>query len=463
MSYILRSLTEQSDSAHEFGALNTLLLVVVLGLCILSAYLIKQNNFYYLPESAAAILVGLIVGGLARLVYPSEEELQFLTFEPEMFFFLLLPPIIFEAGYTLKKKDFFANFWTISLFAVAGTIVSTFVIGYLVYFIGLTGLVEIDTSSPMEALLFGALISAVDPVATLSVMGNPKLNCDPLLYSLVFGESVLNDAVAIVLFNTFMTFYDSGEAFTTHTIPQVLLRFTGISLGSVLVGIIIGLVCSYLCKHTQMSRYPEYEMSMIFLFAYGSYAFSESMKLSGIMSLFFCAVVMSHYNSHNLSSTSQVTAHYIFKSMACLSEFFVYLYMGMGFFTGRFRKWNLFFVILCIFFCLFARALNSFPFSSLANVFRHQQIPPKMKIAIWFAGLRGAIAFALSQNMPGESTDLYVSTTLSIVIFTTIVCGGLTEPMLSQMGMRGQPMTGEEQSSYEVHSNKCIIDIYNYV
>lgn len=54
------------DAAHEFGALNTLLIVVVLGLCILAAYLIKQNSFYYLPESAAAILVGLIVGGLAR-------------------------------------------------------------------------------------------------------------------------------------------------------------------------------------------------------------------------------------------------------------------------------------------------------------------------------------------------------------------------------------------------------------
>jgi sodium/hydrogen exchanger 8 len=52
--------------SYQFGALNTLLLVVVLGLCILAAYLIKQNSFYYLPESAAAIIVGLIVGALAR-------------------------------------------------------------------------------------------------------------------------------------------------------------------------------------------------------------------------------------------------------------------------------------------------------------------------------------------------------------------------------------------------------------
>jgi len=360
---------------------------------------------------------------------------------------LLLPPIIFEAGYTLKKKEFFANFWTIALFAVAGTIVSTVIIGFLVYLMGLIGVASVDTSNPMEAMLFGALISAVDPVATLSIMGNPKLNCDPLLYNLVFGESVLNDAVAIVLFNTFIDFYQSGNDFSGSTIPSVLLRFTVISLGSVFVGIVIGLVCSYLCKHTQMRRYPEYEISMIFLFAYGSYAFSEALKLSGIMSLFFCGVVLSHYNSHNLSATSQVTAHNIFKCMAGMSEFFVYLYMGMGFFTGRFRNWNFVFIILCIIFCLLSRVCNSFPFSYLANIWRAQKIPFEMKCAIWFAGLRGAIAFALSQNMPGHNTDLYVSTTLSIVIFTTVVCGGLTEPMLSKFGMRGQPLLGTDSES----------------
>lgn len=258
------------DAAHEFGALNTLLLVVILGLCILSAYLIKQNSFYYLPESACAILVGIVVGCLAKAIYPSSEEMQFLSFEPQMFFFLLLPPIIFEAGYALRKKDFFANFWTVSLYAVFGTIISTFIIGYLVYAIGLTGMIHIDTSSPLEALMFGSLISAVDPVATLSVcsvhalictfvnlrylyqiMGNPELNCDPLLYSLVFGESVLNDAVAIVLFKTFAAFYDSGETFSGQTIPTVMINFTVVSvllLSTVLYAVVLPLTSAFFCS-----------------------------------------------------------------------------------------------------------------------------------------------------------------------------------------------------------------------
>lgn len=384
-----------SEAAHEFGALNTLLLVVILGLCILSAYLIKQNSFYYLPESAAAIVVGIVVGGLARAVYPSTEELHFLTFEPELFFFLLLPPIIFEAAYSLETKSFFANFWTISLLAVFGTIISTFIIGYLVYLLGKHGIVEIDTTSPMEALVFGALISAVDPVATLSIMGNPELNCEPLLYSLVFGESVLNDAVAIVLFKTFMKFYESDEEFDGNTIPVIMVDFTVCSLGSVIVGVCIGLVCSYLCKHTKMRLYPEYEISLLFLFAYGSYSFAESIELSGIMSLFFCGIVLSHYNRYNLSPTSQITAHNIFKSMAVLSEYFVFLYIGMGLFTGRYTQINFLFFFLCTIFCLVARLFNIFPLSYIANWGRKETIPLKMQVVMWFAGLRGAIAFAL--------------------------------------------------------------------
>jgi len=136
----------------------------------------------------------------------------------------------------------------------------------------------------------------------------------------------------------------------------------------------LGLSNCYLCKHTNMYKYPEYELSILFLFAYGSYSFSEALQLSGIMSLFFCGMVMSHYNNTNLSSKSQITAHNMFKSLAVLCEFYVYLYLGIGIFTGRMKQFNFIFFLLVMIFCFIARAFNTFPLSLIANRFRKNSI-----------------------------------------------------------------------------------------
>uniref|UniRef100_H3GEB2 Cation/H+ exchanger transmembrane domain-containing protein n=1 Tax=Phytophthora ramorum TaxID=164328 RepID=H3GEB2_PHYRM len=174
-----------------------------------------------------------------------------------------------------------------------------------------------------------------------------------------------------------------------------------------------------MCKNSNIKGYPAYEITLLFLYAYGSYALAEVMKLSGIMSLFFCGIIMAHYNSYNLSKPSQVTAEHIFKSFALVSEFFVFLYMGM------------------------ARLFNTFPLSWIANQGRTTKIPAKMQVVLWFSGLRGAIAFALSQNMPGPNQDLYVTTTLSVCIFTTIICGGMTEPLLTYTRLKREPNHSE--------------------
>lgn len=128
------------------------------------------------------------------------------------------------------------------------------------------------------------------------------------------------------------------------------------------------LACSFMCKNTNIRGYPAYEITLLFLYAYGSYALAEVMQLSGIMSLFFCGITMAHYNSYNLSKPSQVTAEHIFKSFALVSEFFVFLYMGMGVCAGQFGRWDFTFVLLAIIFCLIARVFNTFPLSWVANL-----------------------------------------------------------------------------------------------
>jgi sodium/hydrogen exchanger 8 len=351
-----------------------------------------------------------------------------------------LPPIIFEAGYSLDRKGFFENIGAITLYAMFGTFISTFTVGIICFQAAKLGMIQsIDTTNPMESLMFGALISAVDPVATLSIMGNEELNVDPVLYSLVFGESVLNDAIAISLFKTFFKYYDpEGPDWSESEIPTALLSFVVVSGFSIVVGVGLGLMASWLYKHTDLSDYPNLETCLLFCFCYLCYATAEAIELSGIMAIFFQGVVLSHYNSYNLSDTAHVASEQIFRTFATLTETIVYIYMGMGVFTGRFQYWDISFSVLAYFACLIGRFLNIFPLSWLANRCRtgRHVITAKMQAVLWFAGLRGAIAFALSENMPGPHKEVYATATLSICIFTTVFCGGFTERVLTVFGMK---------------------------
>ena len=159
----------------------------------------------FVPESLAAVVIGVVGGGIARGMAANgaangDDEVEHeLAFRPEMFFFLVLPLIVFDAAVrSVRKRLFFRNLQGIVLFAGVGTLVSTLVVGSIVFGFAKAGAVRLDKDNPLQALAFGSLISSVDPVAILAILGDADVNPD--LYSLVFGESVLNDAVAISLF-----------------------------------------------------------------------------------------------------------------------------------------------------------------------------------------------------------------------------------------------------------------------
>jgi solute carrier family 9 (sodium/hydrogen exchanger), member 8 len=265
-------------------------------------------------------------------------------------------------------------------------------------------------------------------------------------------QSVLNDAIAISLFKVFAKYYNpAGPDWREAKIPSALGSFVMISILSILVGVGLGLTASFVYKHTELSLYPNLETSLLFCFCYLCYATGESLGLSGIMALFFQGMVLSHYNSYNLSPTAHVASEQIFATMATLAETAVFLYMGMGVFTGRFENYDLLFSILALCFCLLGRFLNIFPLSWIANICRSSpsstsrartgdskgnRISLKMQCVLWFAGLRGAVSFALAMNMPGPNRQVYATATLSICIVTTVVCGGLTNHMLTAFGMK---------------------------
>ena len=157
-----------------------------------------------------------------------------------------------------------------------------------------------------------------------------------------------------------------------------------------------------------------------------------------LAALFFCGITMSHYNFYNLSDASQNASTHVFEMFASVSETLVFVYMGTTVFTGQLMDWDVGFIFLAILFCLLGRALNTFPLSFLANLRRKRKVPKKMQFLIFFAGLRGAIAFALASTMTTKNANVVVTTTMSIIILTTVVCGGLTEPLLTRLNLKSR-------------------------
>ena len=397
-----------------------------LVLCVFATYILVQNHFIFLPSCIAYVLLGILVGSIVR-ISGSANELGTSLPNQEQFFTFIIPPIMLEAGYSLNKSDFFAEAPGIFLLAIPGTVISAVAFGVGIYAVGFLGI-----SYPFlfwEAMTFGALLSAVDPVATIAIFSALKVNKS--LHFLVFGESVLNDAVSIVLYRTFSSLI--GASISRWYGP--LFSFVYIFVGSAVVGAATAAATALLLKHTTLYRSPSLEFSFYLLMAYLPYPFCDGIGMSGILGILTSSVILAHYAHYNLSTITQISSQQVFRSLAFLAETFVFVYLGTALTTFQ-HSWHIGTIVWGIVFTLVSRAVNIYPLTSLLNKWRPVKISQKTKLIMWFSGcLRGAIAWALSLSLPSHdgSDDIrrvVVSSTLAIVLFTVIVLGGGMLPLL---------------------------------
>ena len=430
------SQAEDAGSAERAFALQNaafLLQLFTLATAFVLGLGIKHLKIHWIHEAGATILLGVLVG---LMISGSPDEItDWLDFDESVFFFLLLPPIIFEGGYSLRSREFFANFGAICSLAFAGTTISTFAVGFFVWICGGVGLCY---SLPLlHALVFGALISATDPVTVLAIFQELGVNTE--LYALVFGESVLNDAVAIVLYRTLVNFNNKGVTFVS--LMESAGFFLIIFVGSLAVGVLFALSATlffkFLNKHgaheghvTLLQKNNHIEMALVMIAPYAAYAAAESMSLSGIVAILFCGMVMAHYTVPNLSPETAVNSKVVFKVLATLAETFVFIYMGVAMFLEE-EKWSMVpFVLVAMVGCAGGRALNVFPVIRWVNQRRRpaRRVPDNHTKMLLVSGLRGAIAFALASTTIrdlGEASGKVIRTaTLFIVIFTVLVVGG---------------------------------------
>ncbi|KAF7095251.1 hypothetical protein CFC21_097461 [Triticum aestivum] len=455
------------EEQEEAAGVGILLQISMLVLAFVLSHLLRRRRVYYLPEASASLLIGLIVGGLASVSNAQKSTRRWFNFREELFFLFLLPPIIFQSGFSLAPKPFFSNFGAIITFAIVGTLIASIVTGVLVY---LAGLIHLVYRMPLvECMMFGALVSATDPVTVLSIF--QELGTDVNLYALVFGESVLNDAMAISLYRTMASLRTNASS---QNIFVVILRFLENFFGSMSTGAGAGFISALLFKYSTLGVENLYnlESCLFVLFPYFSYMLAEGFGLSGIVSILFTGIVMKRYTFSNLSEDSQRFTAALFHLLSSLAETFVFIYMGFDIAMER-QSWShIGFIFFSVIFILVARAANVFSCAFLVNMVRppQRQISRQYQQALWYSGLRGAMAFALAlqsvHDLPDGHGQTILSATISIVVLTVLLIGGSTSTMLEALHVVGDGNDGrrpslEDQENYEGNNNAGNIELGN--
>ncbi|KAL6946459.1 monovalent cation:H+ antiporter, CPA1 (nhx1) [Hanseniaspora osmophila] len=440
-----------SDEIFSSWALFILLFLLISALW--SSYYLTQRKIRAVHETVLSIFYGMIIGLVIRLS-PGHYIQDSVTFNSSYFFNILLPPIILNSGYELNQRNFFNNFGSILMFAIPGTVISAVVMGIIIFVWTSLGLEGIDISF-VDALSVGASLSATDPVTILSIFNAYKV--DPKLYTIIFGESLLNDAISIVMFETCQKFHGKPTHFTSFI--EGMGSFVMTFMVSLSIGLVVGIFVALLLKHTYIRRYPQIESCLVLLIAYESYFFSNGCHMSGIVSLLFCGITLKHYAHYNMSRRTQITVKYIFQLLARLSENFIFIYLGLALFTQVELVYKPMLIIVTAISICVARWCSVFPLSHVVNSFYKyktrrsmirngdgtniisnsdipEEIPYQYQMMIFWAGLRGAVGVALAMGIKGEYKFTLLATVLVVVVLTVIIFGGTTAGMLEILNVK---------------------------
>ena len=279
---------------------------MLLIVALFASYMLQHKKIQAIHETVLSIFAGMPLSqmdqwqfqcsqrsGMAAGLVIKLTEGTFIqntvSFDYQFFFNLLLPPIILASGYELHQANFFRNIGTILTFAFAGTFISAVVLGL---FLWLWTQLPLDrfSISFVEAISVGATLSATDPVTILAIFNTYKV--DPKLYTVIFGESILNDAIAIVIFDTAQKYKPDaarGSSLTVGSFFEAVGIFFLVFFGSMLIGILVGIATALLLKFTLVRRFPKIESCLVILIAYASYYFANGALMSGkAVPMFWC-------------------------------------------------------------------------------------------------------------------------------------------------------------------------------
>ena len=412
---------------HETSALVTVVSGIII-LLIIAAAISAIGKKVRLPFTVMLVVVGALIA-MAENSIPALNILHSLSLSPDIILYIFLPTLIFESAFNMNARQLWHNIVPVLTLAVPGLLLSTGIIG---------GIVTLTTGIPLTAaLLLGAILSATDPVTVIALF--KRLGAPKRLTILVEGESLFNDATAIVLATILIASMGAQAGAENVTLSAATLEFLMVFLGGMLVGWILGMVTSLIVGMIRTDVYIETTLTTVL--AYASFILAEQVfHVSGVVAVVMAGLTLGNWGKIKISPYVRQYIDHFWEYMAYVATALIFLMVGMRVNLGE--LWQsadiLAWVILGM---LLSRAIVIYGMIPLSNRIQgSSSTGHDYQHVMFWGGLRGAIALAIVLSLPDFPLhDVFIALVMGTVLFTLLVQGLTIEWLVRKLGLNKPP------------------------
>ncbi len=426
-------------------ASSTLAIFSMFGLSSLAVFWAKRLK---LPHTVLLTLIGMVLGVLAHI--PAFHFFSEFTLTPELLFYLLLPTLIFESAYNINIRRMVEESVVVSILSVISLLVSTVLIGVTLYYVlTLFGL----TIPLIITLLFGALISATDPVAVLALF---KEYGAPRRLSLIFeGESLFNDATSVAVFLIILEIARFGFH-GTETILAGTLTFLSMMLGGILFGLLTGGIFATLVGLTRENEVASITITIVL--AHTTFILSELLSdhlqfgtfdfaISPIIATTVASLLMGNYGRSKIHPRAEEFVENLWSELAFLSNSLIFILIGILFVSIPALSENMLLIIVTtVFVVALARAASVYGVLTVTNRFMAapRRIPYAWQHLLSWGSLRGALAVTMVLLIPDDlqiahwplsltPRDFLLSLTIGCIFATLFIKATTIKKLMSKL------------------------------
>ena len=395
----------------------------LMALLLVAALVEPLAKKIHLPFSIILVIIGFIGSELVVKKLEIDTGIRWDNFGTIIFYFIL-PVLIFQAALEIDIKLLWQNIVPIGLLALPLMLVSALLIAAGVYH----GIDHATGFPWMAALITGALLSATDPAAVLSLL--KSVNAPERLSMLLEGESLFNDATAVVMFSLLIAIATGVQS--ADSMNEVLFRFITVFFGGLVVGLISGLIITLFTKVAGWSLFPLLSL----ICAYATFLIAEDLlHLSGVMAVLAAGLTIGRCRRQLSTKNHNDFAEKFWGLLGHIAESTIFLLAGITITLSMFtEQWLA--IVIGIIAVVIARIMMVFgTFPILQIIPGIDALPLKQQTVLAWGGVRGTVTLALALSLPLTLDYWYTiqSIAYGVVLFTLFVQATTIGPLIRKL------------------------------